>query len=305
MHAAIYARKSTDQLVADEAKSVTRQVENARAFAVKQGWTVADAHVYIDDGISGAEFEKRPSFMRMMGTLPRPPFRRLIVSERKSIGREASQTAYVIKQLAESGVEIFEYGHGKSLTPRNAIDKVVSNIQGFADEAHREASSERVHEAHTRLHQAGRVVGGRVFGYRNQDVFNEVDPHGRPLRSHVERVIDPIEAAVVRRIFDLYDSGLGLKRIAKLLTLEGAPEPKHYARADGLEPIAGWAASTVRSVLTRETYRGVVIWNKTRKRNDWGKWAPTDRPESEWIRAEVDHLRIIDDDLWRRVNTWA
>src|SRR5258705_5997968 len=185
MIAAIYARKSTDQNVADEAKSVTRQVENARAFAATKGWTVADAHVYIDDGISGAEFEKRPGFMRLMGTLPRPPFTVLVVSERKTIGREMSQTGYVIKQLAEAGVEIFEYVHGRSLTPRNAMDKVVGSLQGFTDEKAREEASERVHEAHTRLHRAGRVVGGRVFGYRNQDVFSGGGRAGRPLRSHV------------------------------------------------------------------------------------------------------------------------
>ena len=39
MIAAIYARKSTDQHVADEEKSVTRQVEHARAFAATKGWT--------------------------------------------------------------------------------------------------------------------------------------------------------------------------------------------------------------------------------------------------------------------------
>jgi len=138
MHAAIYARRSTDQHVADEVKSVTRQVENAKAFAVARGWTVAAEHIFVDDGVSGAEFERRPSFMRLMATLPRPPFRVLIVSEQKSIGREASQTAYTIKQLAEAGVEIFEYVHGRSLTPRNAVDKVLSNVLGFADETHRE-----------------------------------------------------------------------------------------------------------------------------------------------------------------------
>jgi len=58
--AAIYARKSTDQVVAHEQKSVTRQVEMARAFAERRGWTVLDEHVYTDDGISGAEFEKAP-----------------------------------------------------------------------------------------------------------------------------------------------------------------------------------------------------------------------------------------------------
>jgi DNA invertase Pin-like site-specific DNA recombinase len=55
--AAIYARKSTDQgAVADEAKSVTRQIEDATAYATRKGWIVPDSGVFVDDGISGAEF---------------------------------------------------------------------------------------------------------------------------------------------------------------------------------------------------------------------------------------------------------
>ena len=57
MIATIYARKSTDQTgVADEQKSVARQIEHARAYAARKGWAIADEHVYVDDGISGAEF---------------------------------------------------------------------------------------------------------------------------------------------------------------------------------------------------------------------------------------------------------
>lgn len=42
MIAAIYARKSTEQNgVAEDAKSVTRQIEHAKAYAAKKGWTVA------------------------------------------------------------------------------------------------------------------------------------------------------------------------------------------------------------------------------------------------------------------------
>jgi len=75
MIAAIYARKSTDQNIADEEKSVTRQVDRATAYAVRKGWTVSEKHVYADDGISGAEFVKRPGFLRLMNALaPRPPF---------------------------------------------------------------------------------------------------------------------------------------------------------------------------------------------------------------------------------------
>jgi DNA invertase Pin-like site-specific DNA recombinase len=62
MTAAVYARKSTDQSgVSDEQRSVARQVEHARAYAAGKGWTVLDEHVYIDDGISGAENEKGSS----------------------------------------------------------------------------------------------------------------------------------------------------------------------------------------------------------------------------------------------------
>jgi DNA invertase Pin-like site-specific DNA recombinase len=97
MIAALYARKSTEQTVADEAKSVTRQIDHARAYAARKGWMVADAHVYVDDGISGAEFLKRPGFLRLMNALkPRPPFQVLIMSEESRLGREAIETAYAL-----------------------------------------------------------------------------------------------------------------------------------------------------------------------------------------------------------------
>ena len=43
MIAAIYSRKSTEQSgVADEAKSVSRQIEHAKAYCASKGWRVAD-----------------------------------------------------------------------------------------------------------------------------------------------------------------------------------------------------------------------------------------------------------------------
>jgi hypothetical protein len=73
MVAAIYARKSTDRgAVADEAKSVTRQIEHATAYAARHGWTVPEASVFVDDGISGAEFANRPGFVRLMASLKAP-----------------------------------------------------------------------------------------------------------------------------------------------------------------------------------------------------------------------------------------
>jgi DNA invertase Pin-like site-specific DNA recombinase len=74
MIAAIYARKSTDQSsVAEEAKSVARQVENACSFAARKGWSIEQSRIFVDDGISGAEFANRPGYMRLLNSLkPRP-----------------------------------------------------------------------------------------------------------------------------------------------------------------------------------------------------------------------------------------
>src|SRR5467141_1274348 len=100
MIAAIYARKSTEQNgVGDEAKSVTRQIEHAKTYAKRKGWTVASEHTYVDDGLSGAEFANRPGFVRLMNSLrPRAPFGVLIVSEISRLGREQLETGYAVKQ---------------------------------------------------------------------------------------------------------------------------------------------------------------------------------------------------------------
>jgi DNA invertase Pin-like site-specific DNA recombinase len=75
--------RSTEQIGdADEQKSVARQIDHARLYATGKGWIVADEHVYIDDGIAGAEFANRPGFLRLMNALkPRPSFQVLVMSE--------------------------------------------------------------------------------------------------------------------------------------------------------------------------------------------------------------------------------
>jgi Resolvase, N terminal domain len=74
------------------------------AYATRKGWTVADEHVYSDDGISGAEFLKRSGFRRLMNSLkPRPPFQVLVMSEESRLGRERIEMAYVLKQITDAG----------------------------------------------------------------------------------------------------------------------------------------------------------------------------------------------------------
>ena len=300
MIAAIYARKSTEQLVADDQKSVTRQVAHARVYAERHSWTVDEAHVYVDDGISGAEFANRPGFVRLMASLkPRPSFQVLIMSEESRLGREAIETAYALKQLVTAGVRVFFYLENRERTLDSPTDKMLLSLTAFADELERERARQRVTDAMVRKARAGHVTGGRVFGYDNVEILA---PSGE--RSHVERRINKPEAAVVRRIFELAANGMGQKRIAIALNADGAPTP----RAQRGRPSA-WGQSSIHEVLTRDLYRGEIVYNRTRKRNRWGlkrsslpnrpgdEWV---RPEREWLRVPAPQLRIVPEDLWMR-----
>jgi hypothetical protein len=135
MIASIYARKSTEQTVADEAKSITRQIEHARDYARRKGWTVADEYTFVDDGISGAEFSRRPGFLRLMNALkPRPAFQVLVMSEESRLGREAIETAYALKQLVTAGVRVFFYLEDRERTLGSPTDKIMLSLTTFADE---------------------------------------------------------------------------------------------------------------------------------------------------------------------------
>lgn len=103
----IYARKSTDQTaVADEAKSVTTQIENAKAFIASKGWTLAA--IFKDDGVSGAEFvERRPGFVALIDALrPEPALQALVMSEESRLGRSTDVVPYVLGKLTKAGVEV-------------------------------------------------------------------------------------------------------------------------------------------------------------------------------------------------------
>ena len=138
--AAIYARKSTDQNgVGDEEKSVTRQIEHAKAYVAKKGWMAPEEHVYVDDGISGAEFVKRPGFLRLMNALkPKPAFQVLIMSEESRLGREQIETAYALKQIITAGVRVFYYLEDRERTLESPADKLMLSVTAFADEMERE-----------------------------------------------------------------------------------------------------------------------------------------------------------------------
>ena len=100
-------------------------------------------------------------------------------------------------------------------------------VEDFAAEVEREKARQRTHDALVRKARAGHVPGGRVFGYDRREVWRDerIRGDGQRVRSHVERVVNPAQAAVVRWIFELCARGFGVKRIAHTLNADGALAP--------------------------------------------------------------------------------
>ena len=297
MMAAIYARKSTEQTgVSEEHKSVGRQVETAKAYAARQDWLVSDEYVFVDDGVSGAEFEKRPGLTALMNALrPRPPFQVLVMSDGDRLGREQIETAFVLKRIVEAGVRIFYSLEGREARLDDAASKFFEGARHFAAEMEREKARQRTRDAMVQKARAGYVTGGTVFGYDNAEVVGE---GGK--RQHVERRIHREQAAIVRRIFETVAGGTGFKTLAKTFNAEAVLSPR--PRRDGRSH--SWTASSIRAMVFNPLYTGRIVWGRTKKRDVWGRTKQSDRPETEWVKLlPREELRIVSEELWEAAHT--
>jgi DNA invertase Pin-like site-specific DNA recombinase len=273
MTAATYSRKSTlEENKHQEEKSVTRQKAEAHAYALKNGWTVADAHVYEDDAISGTlGVEHRPGLKALLAaaeSTPRP-FDVVVMAADDRLMRNQWELASVLSRLYRARVRLVYYQEAREVDLSSAVGRFNEQARGFGAELTVERNRQHMMDALKRKARAGYVHGGRTFGYNN------VRKDG-----HVERVINPDEAIVVLRIFTRYNEGASCRTIAKELNAErqACPRPSKGGPA-------GWSHITVRDILKRRVYIGEVL-------SRWG---------DETFRVERPDHGIVPQGLWDAV----
>lgn len=85
---------------------IEAQVRACRAYAEAHGMTVADEHVFVDDGASGANFD-RPGWQALQRSAAAgdPPFACVIVTEPSRVSRSVDPNAHPTT-LAEGRVSI-------------------------------------------------------------------------------------------------------------------------------------------------------------------------------------------------------
>lgn len=283
LRAALYARFSSEN---QRDASIEDQLRQCRERAEREGWTVVET--YSDRAISGSSMI-RAGIQNLLADAQMGRFDIVLSEALDRISRDQEDVAAVFKRLRFAGIPIVTLSEGE-------INELHVGLKGTMNALFIKDLAIKTHRGQRGRVENGKAGSGRAaYGYR---VIHQLDANGEPIRG--ERAIVEEQAEIVRRIFRKYASGRSPKEIAFQLNREGVPGLRNRPWIDATirgNPVAGTG------ILNNELYAGVLVWNRQRfiKNPDTGTRISRVNPESEWIRTEVPHLRIVDNELWQAV----
>lgn len=280
---ALYARYSSEN---QSESSIEDQFRLCLEQAKRERWGIAGT--YHDAAISGASTILRPGIQQLVKDAQRGIFTVVVAEALDRISRDQADVATLYKHLKFAGVSIVTLAEGE-------ISELHVGLKGTMNALFLKDLAMKTHRGLRGRVEKGKAGGGLCYGYR---VVKKLDANGEPIRG--DREIVPEEAAVIRRIFREFASSKSPKAIAVDLNREGVPGP--LGRAWGDTSIRGHVSRGT-GIVNNELYAGVLVWNRQRfvKDPSTGKRVSRPNPEGQWIRTEVPHLRIVEDDLWQAV----
>ncbi|WP_149758642.1 recombinase family protein [Roseivivax sediminis] len=285
---AIYARYSTDL---QNPTSIEDQVRLCRQHAARQdGWTVVQ--VFEDVAISGAT-RGRPGFEALQSFIAEGGCDVVLFEHLDRLARDLELLMLFYKKANYADVEMHQLHRGK-------LGIFDIGILGTFAQLFLEELSHKTRRGLVGRVEAGKNTGGRAYGYRSEAL---------PLRNGKSdgsvMLIDPEEAAIVRRIFEEYAAGKSPRQIAADLNAAAVPAPRGRGEGSG-----HWKANTIyghrargTGILNNELYIGRHVWNRQRysKHPETGRRVSKPNPPEEWLTTEKPDLRIIDEALWDKV----
>ena len=260
-----------------ESESIQNQKSLLIQYAVERGYDIYN--IYTDEDYSGADRD-RPAFSRLIQDASQHKFDIVLAKSQSRFTRDMELVErYLHGKFPEWGIRFIALvDHADT---NDASNKKARQINGLINEWYLEDLSINVRTVLTHKCQSGQHIGSFApYGYAK-------DP-----ADHNHLVIDPVAAAVVRRIFSMVLSGYGASRIAKTLNEEGIPNPTRYKQQQGLNfapcqksRVPGlWSTASVRTILTNQTYTGDLVQGRHKKASYKSKKIVT-LPKDKWSRC--------------------
>ena len=282
----LYTRLSNDDDPAQN--SLQNQQEICRAFAEKQGWTIAGSST--DDNISGMNFSRRGLNM-LTAAVQAKQVDAVLVKDLSRLGRHRTQTALFIDFLREKQVRVISVTEGVDTFCEE--DDLMIGVRGLMNDYYAKDIGKKIRAGYRQKQKEGLVITP-LFGYWKDKNTGQIK-------------VDTEAAVTVQIIYSLYLQGCGQKEIARRLNIMGRKTPAQLrAERCGREGRHThktrdgqflWTYASVKNILVEEAYTGVL--NNHRREYNNGKAKHIDK--TDWYRHEGFFPVIIGKQEWEQV----
>ena len=290
--AGLYYRLSQEDERQGESVSIDNQRTILRKYAEERGFEIHDE--YIDDGISGTTFQ-RPEVQRLLDDAKTGVINTIIVKDLSRFGRNYIEVGqYVDYVFPAFGIRFIAIQDNVDTENRDSGAMEMMPIMNVFNEWHAANTSKKIRAVRRSNAKEGIYTAKKAsYGYKMG-----TDKKRAP-------VIDEETAPIVKRIFEMYASGMSPRKISEILNLEGIPSPATYAYTQsGQKPkpnvVGLWTAVTIREMLNKIIYIGhmpQLRWTSLSYKNH----KRFRKDESEWTVVYNNHEPIISQELWDKV----
>lgn len=293
--AALYGRLSKEDIDklngGDDSESIKNQRLLLTDYALEKGFEIVDW--YYDDDYSGL-YSDRPGFERLIADAQNKKFDIVIAKSQSRFTRNMEHMEkYLHTMFPILGIRFI--GVVDNADTAVASNKKARQINGLINEWYCEDLSENIKSVFKAKMRAGQYIASHPpYGY----IKNPENTH--------TLIIDEYAAGIVRRIFNMYISGMGKGAIGAQLTKEGILIPSEYKKQvlkmnyhNAHEAIYSklWSYQTIHTILNNEAYTGVMIQSRFSTVSYKSK-KKVKVPEKDWIKIPNAYEPIIDNNTW-------
>ena len=238
---------------------------------------------YEDDGISGYIFD-RPGFQQMMADLDKN-IDTVYVKDFSRLGRHNAKVLLLLDEFQERGKHLIVIDD--NYDSMDSSDDTIG-IKTWFNERYVKDTSKKIKRALGARQKEGTLITRAPFGYRR-------NPKDKTILEIV-----PKEADYIKKIYDLYLSGSGYRKIATYLTEQRAPTPSMIQREREIEEgrlskrkvASRWSDAMIKEILDNDFYIGTFRLKKRARNTVHGKDKRV--PKEEQCIFENHHPDIID-----------
>ncbi|WP_368388400.1 recombinase family protein [Schaalia turicensis] len=269
---AAYARVSTE--MEEQTSSYEAQIDYYTAYIhSRNDWQFAG--MYCDEGISGTSMKRREGFQTMIDDALAGKVDLILTKSVSRFARNTVDSLTTVRKLKDAGVEV--YFEKENIWTFDSKGELLITIMSSLAQEESRSISENVTWGHRKRFADGKIMVpyASLLGYKKGEDGN--------------LAIDETQAATVRRIYARFLEGATPQTIAKELTADQILTP----RGKNI-----WSASTIRSILSNEKYKGDALLQKSFTTDFLTKTMKVNEGEVPQYYVTGNHEPIITPATW-------